>query len=77
MRGISMMDHTVIGDTVNTAARIQAAAGPGQILVSEELASLEGIEGAFVFQGSGSITARGKSQPVAVRGLRGETRAAQ
>ncbi len=70
----SMMDHTVIGDTVNTAARIQAAAGPGQILVSEELASLEGIEGAFDFFGSGSITAKGKSQPVAVRGLRGETR---
>ena len=65
----SMMDHTVIGDTVNTAARIQAAAGPWQILVSEELASEPGVVGAFEFAGALAISAKGKSQPVPVRGL--------
>lgn len=67
----SMMDHTVIGDTVNTAARIEAAAKPGQILVSEELACEPGIADLFEFQGTGTINAKGKSQPVKVRGLRG------
>jgi len=67
----SMMDHTVIGDMVNTAARIQAVARPGQILVSEELAAEPGIAAIFDLYGTGSITAKGKSQPVKVRGLRG------
>jgi adenylate cyclase len=65
----SHMDHTVIGDTVNTAARIQAAAGPWQILVSEELSKEAGIEGGFVFEGFLQISAKGKSQPLPVRGL--------
>ena len=29
------LDYTVIGDTVNTAQRLQASASPGQILISE------------------------------------------
>ena len=31
------MDYTVIGDTVNTASRIQQIANPGEILISEKL----------------------------------------
>jgi len=56
---------------VNTAARIEAAAKPGQILVSEELAREPGIADLFEFQGTGEINAKGKSQPIKVRGLRG------
>jgi hypothetical protein len=37
---------------------------------------MEGIEGAFVFFGGGTIRAKGKAQPVPVRGLRGEARKA-
>jgi class 3 adenylate cyclase len=29
------LDYTVIGDVVNTAQRLQAAAGPGQIFLNE------------------------------------------
>ena len=32
-----MMDYTVIGDTVNLAARLCSAAKPGQILVSNSV----------------------------------------
>jgi adenylate cyclase len=31
------LEYTVIGDTVNTASRLCSAAGPGEILISEEL----------------------------------------
>lgn len=68
----SMMDHTVIGDTVNTAARIQAASGPWQILVSDALAREAAVAEAFSFEGELAINAKGKSQPLLVRGLVGE-----
>ena len=32
-----MMDYTVIGDTVNIARRLQEAARPGEILISETI----------------------------------------
>jgi adenylate cyclase len=31
------LEYTVIGDTVNTASRLCSAAGPGEILISDEL----------------------------------------
>ena len=37
-------DFTAVGDTVNTAARLAAVAGPGEILLSAEAATAAGIE---------------------------------
>lgn len=56
------MDYTAIGDTVNTAARLESNAAPGQILVSKEIcqALSPWIEVTF----TGSRQLKGKSQPV-------------
>jgi adenylate cyclase len=67
-----MIDITALGDAVNTAARLAANAGPGEILVSEQawnasgLGSGLGAEGAEVRQ----LQLKGRSEPVAVRVLR-------
>lgn len=66
--------YAVTGDTVNTAARLQNAAEPGQVLVSEATFIL--ARHAFAFEPVGGLTLKGKSEPVpAYRVLRArETR---
>lgn len=68
----------VTGDTVNTAARLQAAAGAGEVLLGPEAAF--GVAHAFVVQAVGAVRLKGKAEavptwrvveerPDAVRGL--------
>ncbi len=38
------LDFTAVGDTVNTAARLMGAAGPGEILVSDQAATAAGLD---------------------------------
>jgi len=58
----SRMDYTAIGDTVNTAARLEANASAGEILISEELYRevADRVQCEFV----GPMTFKGKSLPV-------------
>jgi adenylate cyclase len=42
--GFDRYDNTLIGDTVNTASRLEAAASPGGIMISEETRSRIGID---------------------------------
>ena len=56
--------YTVIGDTVNTASRIQSAAQPGQILVGENVYRL--TKDVFDFAEVGEITVKGKKKPIRV-----------
>jgi predicted ATPase/class 3 adenylate cyclase len=52
----------VAGDLVNTAARIQAAAEPGSVLVGD--ATRRTSEGAIVFEEGGEHALKGKVEPV-------------
>jgi adenylate cyclase len=58
------LDYTVIGDTVNVAARLQSAAAPSQILVNEE-AYLK-VKESFHFQKVGEISLKNKQKPMTV-----------
>ena len=56
------MDYTAIGDTTNLAARLQSAAAPGGILISDHTARL--VAGRFVTRSVGALTLKGKAEPV-------------
>ncbi len=58
------MDYTAIGDTVNTAARLESNAKPGQILVSRSV--VEAIEDRIECKALGTLTLKGKSEPFEV-----------
>ena len=54
----------VAGDAVNTAARVQAAAGPGAVLVDEATWRL--AQAAIDFSAAGAHVLKGKAEPVAL-----------
>jgi len=56
------MDYTAVGDTTNLAARLQATAAPGGILISDVTAKL--IPGRFVTEPVGPLLLKGKAEPV-------------
>jgi class 3 adenylate cyclase/tetratricopeptide (TPR) repeat protein len=59
----------VLGDTVNTASRVQGAAAPGSVLVDES--TWRAASGAIAFEEHGVLDLKGKSEPVhAWRALR-------
>lgn len=63
------MDYTAIGDTVNTAARLEGIAAPGQILVSGDMVKRlrERIRTVF----AGEYELKGKKQAVPVYAVEG------
>jgi class 3 adenylate cyclase/tetratricopeptide (TPR) repeat protein len=56
------MEFTAMGDTVNLAARLQAAAPPGGIWVSE--ATSLAVGAGFAWRAVGPLALKGKSEPV-------------
>ena len=58
------MDYTAIGDTVNTAARIEANSKPGQILISQEV--YDNVRDFVDVTDIGQIQVKGKAQPLQV-----------
>lgn len=63
------MDYTAIGDTVNTSARLESNAKPGQILLSQSTYDLvkDKIEATYL----GEINVKGKTQGVSIYQLEG------
>jgi class 3 adenylate cyclase/tetratricopeptide (TPR) repeat protein len=63
------MDPTVIGDTANVAARLQAAAEPGTIMLSETTRQL--AQGYARVELVGPLSLKGKGEPVVAHRLLG------
>ena len=63
------MDYTAIGDTVNTAARLEANAKRGQVLISEEV--YDKVKDRVTVEPIGTIPLKGKSKEVFVYSLTG------
>ena len=58
------LDYTVIGDAVNIAQRLQTAAAPGQILISES--SFEKIKESFNCNRVGEVSLKNKATPIII-----------
>jgi len=63
------MDYTAIGDTVNTAARLEGKALGGQVVISENLR--QRLEGRIVTEPLGEMALKGKAEPLAVHSVIG------
>jgi len=64
------MDYTVMGDTVNLAARLETVARPGSILVSEDVHRQ--THALFDFEGPVSVAVKGKTAPVLAHKVLGQ-----
>ena len=63
-------DFTVIGDTVNTAARLQALAGPGELMVTDE--TYRAVSANFSSSEERTLKLKGKEAPLLIHLLRTE-----
>lgn len=61
------LDYTAIGNTVNTSARLESNARPGQILLSESV--YKALEGRITARCLGNIPLKGKSEELTVYAL--------
>lgn len=61
---LKRLDYTVIGDTVNTAARLQDAAKENQIIIAENC--YEKVKESFKCEKVGSINLKNKAKPLSV-----------
>ena len=58
------MNYTVIGDTVNVAARLEGVAGPDEVIITEETRQHLGED--FVVEARKPVSVKGKSEPLRI-----------
>lgn len=61
---LKRLDYTVIGDVVNTAQRLQTAAGPDQIIINEN--SYKKVKESFNCNKVGEVNLKNKATPVMI-----------
>lgn len=61
---LKRLDYTVIGDPVNTSARLQDVAQPNQIIISEE--DYHKVKESFKCEKVGSVNLKNKSEPLTI-----------
>ena len=59
-----LMSYTAVGDTVNVAKRLEESAGPGQIIVSEQVVEVLGKK--LLTRPAGSIMVKGHSEHISL-----------
>ncbi|MEI8285486.1 MAG: adenylate/guanylate cyclase domain-containing protein [bacterium] len=66
-------DFTVIGDAVNTAARLQGIAQAGEILIAEEMAKTPEVAAQFTVEFKGEVQLKGKLNPLLICCVKDDT----
>ncbi|MBD2716813.1 response regulator [Microvirga sp. STR05] len=61
---LKRLDYTVIGDTVNVSQRLQSAAQPGQIIITE--ATYQRVKESFQCRPMHEVTLKNKAKPVMI-----------
>ena len=71
--GESWQKHEVVGETPNVAARLQSAAAPGSVVISDRTRGL--VEGFFALESIGVLTLKGVRRPIPAFRVLGPTAA--